>query len=350
MKIGILTFHRAHNYGAVLQAYALQEILRKHGDSVEIIDYRQPFIEEVYATFSLKRYLRAISSMKIKSIAKEILNVPIRYRKKKIFDTFLNNFLNISSVNVCDNSEMPDDYDLYIHGSDQIWNPKLTAGYDSVYLGDYKSNGKKITYAASFELKPLPEEGKLKFSCYLNNFDAISVREEELIDILSPVIKNKIFNVLDPTLLIDSSFWDNFAVKPDEKKYLLVYQVGNVDITIPLAKNIANRLGLDVVILNEKYKSVEEFVGYFKYASFVISASFHATSFSIIFKKPFYTLATGTSSDIRYISLFKKLEISNRLVTNPNIELSSIDYENVYEKLEKLRNKSFEFISQNINS
>ena len=350
MKIGILTFHCAHNYGAVLQAYALQEKLRELGNEVEIIDYRQPVIIKNYSWFSVKRCIRKRPVTMIKAIINELLMMQKRYKRKLLFDNFSREWLSLSKSKIYLNTDVPDDYDLYIHGSDQIWNHKLTKGYDEIYLGNYCiKNGKRISYAASLELELPTEEGRFYFSKYLNNFDSISVREEPLIELLSPFTNKEITDALDPTLLTNASFWDKFIKKPNEGKYLLVYEITTTEKTMLLAKQIAKLLELKIVVLSNTIGNVnvEEFVGYFKYASFVVSTSFHATSFSILFKKPFYTIASGTGRDVRYTSLFRALGIEERLLHNISlVEPTNIDYDKVYVRLEKLQKKSMKYLSQ----
>jgi hypothetical protein len=353
MKIGILTFHRAQNYGAVLQCFALQEHLRLLGHDVVIIDYRQPFIEKTYLPFSLERCKNTNPLKFIYSIFNELYSAHYRIKRKNIFRKFNSDFLRISNKVSNNYRNIPTEYDLYIHGSDQIWNPKLLGGYDNVFMGGYNAtSGKKITYAASFELKPLDKEGISVFSKHMNMFDGISLREKLLIDIVSPFVNKKIYNVLDPTLLVAPDIWDKLTISPPEKKYVLIYQVGISPVTNQLANKIAKQIGGIIINLNspKKIYSVNQFVGYFKYASFVVATSFHATTFSIIFKKPFYTVASGTSSDVRYISLLSSLGLEDRIVKNAQINPTFIDYSLVPNKLQKLRNDSNDYLNKYLDS
>jgi hypothetical protein len=353
MRIGILTFHRAHNYGAVLQAYALQEIIKGLGHEVEIIDYRQPVIEKNYYSFSLRRCFNRNPFVMLKSICNEFKMLFVRPKKVEIFKRFAQKWLLLSEKKIYSSAQMPDDYDLYIHGSDQIWNSKFTKGFDEIYLGHYKTKkDNKITYAVSFKAEQFSKEDLMARS--LKNFVGISVREKYLIEFISPLTKQNIKSCLDPTLLTNDTFWKNFVVKPKEEDYLLVYLIAKNDKALPFAERMSKLLGLKLIVLEntKKCKTVEEFVGYFKYASFIISTSFHGTAFSIIFRKPFFTVTSNFKNDVRYISLLDSLGISERLVDGENIfndEISEIDYDKVYERLNNLQKESLEYLNLHLN-
>lgn len=161
MKIGILTFHYANNYGAVLQAYGLQEVLKSMGHQVEFVDYRNPLIEKRMDYFGLK------SNSIIKVLYRLLFNYTSLSERKKIFDGFRKDYLSISKrINSSDLSNT--DYDILIVGSDQIWNPSLTNGLDPVYWGEATGDIPIITYAASSnDLSILPEELFRKVNVYV---------------------------------------------------------------------------------------------------------------------------------------------------------------------------------------
>ena len=130
MKIGILTFHCAHNYGAVLQCYALQEMLKGMGHTVEIIDYRPDYLRMPFDVINLHRIQSRNLLRLVKSIILETLSLSQRIIRHRKFDSFIKYYLNLSrSVGISS------DYDVYVMGSDQIWNPKITNGFDGVYFG-----------------------------------------------------------------------------------------------------------------------------------------------------------------------------------------------------------------------
>ena len=201
MKIGILTFHCAHNYGAVLQCYALQEVLKRMGHTVEVMDYRPAFLKTAYDIVSFRRIYSRNPLKILKSLVSEFLCLPERIRRYKGFDSFIKNRLRLSSPDI------PSDCDVYIMGSDQIWNPGITQGFDGVYFGYLPADSEKDYLQKA-----------------LCNFDAVSVRETHLANLLQPLTEKKVSVVLDPTLLADSSVWNVFlGQRPMKRKYVLVY-------------------------------------------------------------------------------------------------------------------------------
>lgn len=352
MKIGILTFHRAHNYGAVLQTFALQEYLRSKGADVEIIDYRQPYIESIYQCFSFKRCLSKKTFLCLKKIINEFRLYHKRKRRKRHFENFCMKYLHLSDKVAFSKNEIPMDLDIYMHGSDQIWNSKLLGGYDLVYFGGYQTKpmALKASYAASFEDKKINDKGKIAFKKGLSYLDYISVREEKLINRIKSFTNKDIFSVVDPTLLASADIWEPLLHKKHLERYVLTYVVGaknNINVQ-NYARSISNHLGLPVLSINEQSPSPEDFVSYIRDADFIISDSFHATVFSILFEKDFFTIASGTSSDVRFTGLLKDLSLDDRIIVEQNRELSFIDYKkrSVESKLNFYRKESILFINQ----
>ena len=187
-------------------------------------------------------------------------------------------------------------------GSDQIWNPQITKGFHKPYFGYFdfsKENRKYIAYAASMEASSLTQEEKAFYKKALDNFNAISVRETTLADLLQPLTSKKIETVLDPTLLANTDIWNSIVKRPLLNcKYVLVYQVRFDKNTRRIAQDIANQIGAKVIEItawiNWKFKknvyqccSPEEFLGWIKYASCIVTTSFHGTAFSVIFNKDY---------------------------------------------------------------
>ena len=159
MKIGILTFHCAHNYGAVLQCYATQEFLRGKGYDVEVINYRPYYLLHPYQLFNYRRVLCKNPIRLIKKFIQELLLFPVRYKRWRAFEGFINEQLQLGSVVT---NKLPIDCDVYLIGSDQVWNPKITNGFDDVYFAQFpfaKAKKRYVAYAASMEAKKLKNEG-----------------------------------------------------------------------------------------------------------------------------------------------------------------------------------------------
>lgn len=367
MKIGILTFHRAHNYGAVLQAYALQTYLQDASHEVEIIDYRPSFIENSYKLF--KRIKPKSSRSKLLKIfaflPSLLLSTPTNYlsrrKRQRYFTKFIASKLKCSSESFTQGSIPTTHYDLIIVGSDQVWNTNITRGFDNLYWGEFTTEtpARKITYAASSSFYSFSDEQKNKIANLLKNFDNISVREETLKNYLKDNFNTESTTVLDPTLLVDSSLWQNLAQKASNSPYVLTYFANNK--TLNPAKKLAKEKEIKAIgvfdgssiknltSLNVKSFKVEEFVGLFKDADFVVCSSFHGLAFSIIFNKQFYYLGhkNNHNSD-RALSLLKNLDIEDRFVEEINEITQEIDYKKVNEKLENLREKSRRFLDENL--
>ena len=354
MKIGILTFHCAHNYGAVLQAYALQEFLRSKGYEVRIIDYRPKALFAYYKLFDIRYCLS------LKTFLSKVLLYPVAKKRAANFERFIRNRLQLDQI-CMDSSD--NNYDVFIFGSDQIWNPELLNGFDRVYWGQFEAaKGRTlITYAASMGKTILTSQEAEFLKGVMNTFHAISVRELSLKQLLTPFTDHPITVVTDPTLLLDQDHWDKMALKPQfiQKPYVLVYQVVKDSNALRIAHNIAQHIDGQVVELKSTLSllhqspyqdaSPEAFVGYFKYATCVVTTSFHGTVFSIIFRKSFYTLKLNAQIDARSVALLNQLALVNRMVDkNDNVTFSEIDYSYVIPKLEKMRSASATFLTVNL--
>lgn len=360
MKIGILTFHCAHNYGALLQAYALQETIKSLGYDVDIIDYQPKYITEVYKPFSKERIFAGNLKTIIKKLIHAILIYPLNLRRWRVFNHFIRTNLNISKEPI---EIIYRKYNLFIIGSDQIWNYKLTNGFDKVYWGFFKTQNtaKKITYAASFGNAEKIQKETLFLEKALKNFDDISLRENEYLEFIQSIRKNKVYKVLDPTLILDNSKWNNIAVKPNNKNnYVLVYQVVKSFETNRIALKIANQLECDLIEipakityknLKDKYNAVNpfEFIGWIKYATCIVTTSFHGTAFSIMYKKDFYTLNLEDGLEKRPKDLLYSLNLSDRLINKGSyVDFEEIDYSLSDQLLSKLKSESLEYLKSRI--
>lgn len=349
MKIGIITLHRAHNYGAVLQCYALLTTLRKLSVKiVEVIDYRQPYIEDNYAVFSIKQFFRKLlSPPNIVSYIKEIKKRSVR---KRNFEFFCNNHLPLSRF--CKSSSIPQDYDIYVVGSDQLWATNVMRCADKVYWGNFLTNVKarKFTYAISSNKKSLEELGCGFVKHYANNFKTLSFREKDIANMVEQMIGVSCRQDMDPVLLTTQEDWSELI---DEKwalrNYILVYQIGlpqgDPTLLLSKAKEIASFDNLEVLDLTPKLLPPEDFVSAFKYARLVLTTSFHGTAFSILFNRPFYTISVNDKIDARSFNLLKSLDISNRLKRVESVlDEDDIDYVKVNGYLDDMKKVSLDYL------
>lgn len=361
MRIGIITFHNAINYGAVIQCYALMSFLEQRGHTVEVIDYRLHAIEE-YKELCSFHALCSLQGIKTKIIY--ILNSFLLKKRKerviKAFDTFLSTRLHLSN-RYSDIHNISQYYDYIIFGSDQIWNLKLTKGFDPVFWGQIKKN-KVIfaTYAASMgEIDALYSSQWESIADKLKAFDFISVRELSLKNCLNSRFGMKVDCCIDPTLLIDSKTLDAIAIKPQECNYIYLYNVTKDKHAEAFAIRLASSLGCKVIMTTPKPRirkskmcsmaeaiSPEEFLGYIKYANVVVGNSFHAIALSLVFKKDFYSLDSHRPERIK--GVLKDLNLLERHVksTASLSNILSVDYSRVEKEIEKMKEHSFKYFDK----
>lgn len=357
MKIGIITFQCAHNYGAVLQAYALKEYLKSLGHSVNIINYRPCYIVNAYRKINLRYWLSKNPYKCIIRLFIELVIKPIRIKRWYAFEDFMNKSLELYPYN---KNEDYLEFHTLVLGSDQIWNPGITGGnFDGVYFG---SNAKCniVSYAASSRFEKLSKQQKNFFSVSLSKLKHISVRESSLCNLLQPLVNKKITTVVDPTLLAGRRIFDKIAIPPKKNKYLLLYQIGRWKELKTLAVKIAEKLNIEVIEITShpiipgkgliQMASPSEFIGYFQNASFIVTTSFHGLAFAITYNKEFYCLKQNSDADLRLLSLLNKLNLENRFLEigeEPNFE--TINYTKVNEKLDKEVELSTEYLKIALN-
>lgn len=293
-KIGILTYHDAYNYGAVLQSYALQHKLSEifPDDKVEIIDYKCKKILPVTDFWEICK----------KKGVKGILHYFHMKRRKKVYNKFVKENLELSPEynSVKKLSEDIHNYSMVISGSDQVWNYNLN-GDDDVYLQLFhRGTVRKASYAASFGLSKIDNEYVEKYRKALKEFYKISLRENSARKIVSEQLSLESEVHIDPTLLFSKEQWANFAqADVNKKKYILVYMIQYQKSVIREAEKLSKKYNLPIIIISKgikpigvKYKhknfsTPQQFVGYIRDAEYVITNSFHGTVFSIIFNKNF---------------------------------------------------------------
>ena len=233
MKIGILTFVNAVNFGAVLQAYGTQSYLKANHIDSELINYTPCSINgKAENTGNIKNILKKLSLLKHPF---KFLNAKIT---KKNISNFKNSYLKISPYQyIGEIFELKEDYDIIIAGSDQIWNTGLTFCSKSFFL-NFNTSAKKTGYAVSVGKKDFSDAERRMIHEYAHNFDMLSVREKNLKEYLKEVENIDCNLVCDPVFLPDKNTWDNLAVTPSQKNYILVYTMEYND----QLKNIINKL------------------------------------------------------------------------------------------------------------
>lgn len=371
MKIGILTFHNAHNYGAVLQAYALRTKLRTMGFDTYIINYRNQKIENSYKEklqvprekFSL--YHPRMMLINLKITIKRYLDVRCAqpYWKHRVFafERFINEvLLEGNCKNISKESLKNLEIDVFICGSDQIWTSYLTGGLDEVYFLDFETKAKKVVYGASrFGIEFSGDEENF-FESKLMNLYAISVREKSLAEKLSNICGRHIETVLDPTLLLTKE--DYFCIEEKiniTEDYVLAYFLVEDEMLMKCAEKVAELLRIKLIEIHyykQRYKKdiqkkrkqiadcgPGQFLAYIKKARYVLTNSFHGVVFSVIYHKKFYAVY---NEDNRKDDLLNQLQLQERhIFAETKIDISSdIDYFSSDKKLYEMRKKSILFL------
>lgn len=300
MKIGILTLQYANNYGALLQTYALKYYLENKGQDVEIINYSPDMLANEYSLNPMK------CANNLRGRVSNALMIGRKYKSMRLFATFRKAFLNIE-----DNDKVKDavaftklinNYDLCIVGSDQVWNNDIVRN-DTIYFGDFKRDRTRIcTYAASIGKSQLDEFQVALFQKTLQRFDSISVRENKAKKNLSTIAPElNIQVVLDPVFLISENDWAAIEKAPIDingnTPYLLYYCLQKNEDMEKEALEVAQKNKLRVLTIHptnnfktdigEKIQHVgpQEFIWLINHAEYVVTNSFHAAAFSIIFHK-----------------------------------------------------------------
>lgn len=359
MKIGILTFHRAHNYGAVLQAYGLQEYIKQQGHDVSIIDYSPDYLTNNYRKFSIYNWISKNPIRALSRFLSELVLFSVRIVRWNKFDRFTNERLNLKPYRA---DKRFSEFDAVVLGSDQIWNFQITGGkFDEVYFGG-DAKGRIIAYAASNQSSELSSEEKDFYTDRLSRMYAIGVRENVLQRLLQPLTEIPVEFVIDPTLLAGREVYQKIAVCPKgNKRYVLIYEIVPHDFTYRIARRLADQLNAEIVELvagpsirrmRQKRQAVspEEFVGYFEHAACVVTTSFHGTSFSIMFRKPFYAIRQDKPVDIRLASLLSSIGLRDRFISGTeNPEFKEIDYAKTDRLLDRQVESSRSFLNKSLN-
>lgn len=365
-KAGIITTYFATNFGAMLQPFAMKRTLEKMGLDVEMIRYKQPHIFNTYNPLHYRRFIRK----NIPAVIEYLFSLPIKLRKDKVFQNYLLKHIN-PVPGFC--KSIPNDKDFYFFGSDQIWNPVITKGFDPIYFGNFpvKQGAKKIAYAASAESIGYTDEDIDYLKKNLKNFDHIGVREQKLNDDLRKHtgIEN-VCTVLDPTLIADPSVYDEIEqVNPlPGKKYVLFYKIRNCMYFADKIYEYARSIGAELLILSSWFEKdivkfskthsnvtyipdagVEIFLGAIKSAFSIFTPSFHGCVFPILNHKSFFSLVLKDSWNTRANDLLKTLGLQNRLLNiDDEIKDYEIDFTSVDAKLDERRNASLNFIKEAI--
>ncbi len=345
MSIGIFTFQDGTNYGATYQMYALQEVLKRYDRKVNVINYKH-------------------EKKKKKITFQQLIFSPIKLMKEYQFKKFRKQYINLTKeYHTKEIKACSPNYDIYIAGSDQIWNPRTMDEQvrDVYFLNFGDRNIKKIAYAPSIGVDYLTEDDEKYFAERLQNFNDISVREDTGKRLINHLTKKEVTVVLDPTLLLSQEEWKKLEKNNkllQKEKYIFVYLIEPDDAIIEMINGIAKQSNLKIIHTgfsrkynNEKRKpfaNPNQFLTLLHHADIVLTNSFHGTVFSIIFEKEFFCFSRkGMNSRMK--NLLKKVQLESRFIENQSVlknKFPKIDFNAVKLLLEDEKQKSISYLER----
>ena len=363
MKIDVITMQAVYNYGSALQTYATQRLFCNMGYEVDIIDYYPKRMRNYGSLKQIYTEVKPFHKKVWKSAIVSMLKYPSMRKQKVVFQAFAEKYYRktkpyYSNEELCDD---PPVADIYCTGSDQVWNDYLEEGnFDRAYFLDFAPTGKKkISYAASFGRHDITKEELKPVHDLLEDYQAISVREESGLTILKEVDCSIKECVLDPTFLLGREEWMELSFPVKENGYILVYQLHEETAVSEAAMQISKKTGKQVIRLSSDFfkrfpggktivaPKIEEFISYIAKADLVVTDSFHATAFSVNMNIPFVSLKWKMFND-RIETILENTGLSERSVRTAEealmIYAKPIDYTYVNEKLNALRVKSKSYL------
>lgn len=335
-KTGILTFHRANNYGSVLQAYALLKTIEQLGFNCEIIDFRMSRQEKIYETLF-------VPCSNLRNLARNIFTVLHLFsikRAEREFCRFRQTFFKTSVL--CKDSiptEISNEYKCLVMGGDQIWNTTLD-DFDKTFVGGFiEDKARCVSYAPSIGMESLSEQDSLVLK-EIQGFSAVSVREWEGKQLLGKFISNDITVVCDPVFLLPVSQWQSLADTGESSSGIFMYLIGDTEGARKVAERIHANSGMTIYSYFKSLRDLKghvktryeispiEFLANIKNADYVITNSFHATAFSIIFQKNFWVFLQRNGSkrpQTRILNLLRQVGLTERIRYNDE-SIEDFDY------------------------
>lgn len=347
MKIGILTFHNTTNYGAILQNYALNRVISSLNLKCETVDYHCQQIEyregtrfpfRSFSFSSVKNYIKLQKKRKnIKSFKRKIAISKEKYDRSTI-------------------KSSSKKYDMFLVGSDMVWEPSITKGDMTFFLDFLDDDSKKYSYAASMGIDDIPDEYKDIIIPLLSSFERISVREQSAADIIQRYCKKEAEIVADPTLLLTADKWRDVYCKGKtlKRKYVLLYFLDKNGIMLNTAYKIAEECDCEIIVLAETMKkiknckvvrsrSVESFLELIDNAFLVITGSYHGMIFSNIFNTPF--MYFNRANSLRMENLAHVLNCEDRRLSDKIIPKVKMDFSLININIDMFRKTSLEYLN-----
>lgn len=374
MKVGVLTLHKVLNFGSVLQTYCTCVSVKKLGYDVEVINYMQPRYTVGGSIAAIwQAELAGAKGVRIpKAIARSAMRTVSYFLQRRTFETFVKGWLPVGKGEFTSFqaiSSNPPDADIFLTGSDQVWNSEYNKGVDRCHYLDFAPQGKpRVAYAASFGKDSIPDSEKHETAQLLRKYLAVGVRESSGVDIVKSLGIEGAQHVLDPTMLLSRQDWESEfkPVRLVDEPYLLIYSVErSLDkIVMETAKGVAKARGLKILFLSQAaplrsmkecdvqkgFASVQDFVSAFFFADYVVASSFHGTAFSINFNRQFVSVLPPRFG-ARPRSLLNLVGLGHRIIGdtfNSDMALQMIDFDAVNARLDAERAKSRSYLENSL--
>ncbi|MDD3686012.1 MAG: polysaccharide pyruvyl transferase family protein [Bacteroidales bacterium] len=365
MKLGLLSYHNAANYGAALQAFALQKALEQMGFESEYINYQNHHRKNSYnMTFHI---ITALKKRDMKSAIRFLLGSPFMMLRKLKFNSFYSENLTTTSQIYSSSDEakrLNGAYSKFIVGSDQVWNWENNGGDATFLLSFVEADDMKISYSSSFGIAEIPEDKKSIYQQYLSRFSFLSVREQHGVELVKSLTNRDAVLVLDPVFLLTKEQWLQVSDKKEiRERFVFSYTnkpnqfegflfSTNYDIQDSFLYKLSRNVKLSDFIhrkVRVKYSiSPSKFLSIIRDAELIVTASFHCVAISIIMNKPFVAILTGDKGkDERLLSILSLLGLENRILTDQmtqDIVNEPINYDLVNNKIEIMKSSSVKFL------
>lgn len=356
MKVGIVTITNGENYGNRLQNYATQNVLTKLGCEVETVFNNYGDNKNSYVKEGIKSII-CLVAQKLTINGNYKINNMERVRKFKRYNDRLINKSKFEFGRGNAPKEIKDNYDFFVTGSDQVWNPEFPINSNIEFL-TFAKPGQRIAYSASFGISKLPDRCKENYRKWINDMDYLSVREEAGADIIKELTGRDAEVLVDPTIMLSKDEWLSIAQKPKcykGKKYILTYFLGEMSKEVNMKLNkLAKENDYEIINLLDKMDreiySVDpsEFIWLINNAELMCTDSFHGVVFSLIMKTPFVILdriSNCSSMNSRIdtlLKLFNKEERYGMDIEDENI--FNMDFSNVDSIMEEERKRAYRYL------
>lgn len=360
-RVALVTLHRSANYGSVLQALATQIVLERMGCEVQVVDY-YPYRNTIRSMLGgLKEKTSLLKKNPIALAVARAIILPSYLKRRRVFDRYIKANLNLTPETYGDAAELERaglKADVFITGSDQVWNSEWNGGIDEpLFLSFAPQGARRLSFSASFGKGGLEPGERKRTAELLSAYESISVREDSGVEIIRSLGLDAV-QVLDPTLFLDAEEWGACcASKAPKGDYILMYNINHNRPLDKFVRALSVKTGLPIHYisyqLHDGFKkghmhccvSVEEFLSLIKNARYVVCDSFHCAAYSVNFNKEF-AIVPPKRFGTRLTSFMRVMGLENRIVGEKDILIfdEPIKWDEVNRRLKKERERSFNAI------